>query len=341
MHSNTLTGAVVCLVLLGSSLTARGADPQASYLYPQQAGKVETFISEQRLLHNRDPKQLRRLFSYVKINHKLFPQVKKPVEVKITWESYRNLFISDQRATEAAEFCRTHAAVLSSVQEIYQVEPSLVCAIIAVETYLGKNTGAYPVFITLSNLAFQGTRRTGFFRRELGHFIALSEHEKLDTISTKGSYAGAMGLPQFISSSYLRIAVDYDCDGVRNLWNSVSDAVGSVGSYFQLSGWKLNQPTLIPLASGRDTKRFSLGAERELTKVPLSRLAQANLDLPRGTTLPSKKGTAVLFYVIGKNGAKQYFVGLPNFLAILKYNGATFYGMVVSILAERIGKKLQ
>ncbi|MDI9348050.1 MAG: lytic murein transglycosylase [Methylacidiphilales bacterium] len=317
------------------------ADTYGDFLYPQKRKSIDEFISQERLQLNRDSKRLHRLFSYVRINQSLFPQVLKPVETVLRWENYRSKFLTNERITIASQFCLDYQTTLAEIELFYQVDASMICAIIAIETYMGRNTGKYPVFITLANLAFMGVSRQDFFKNELRALFTLTETEQLELLSLHGSYAGAMGLPQFISSSYLRIAIDYDCDGKRDLWQSIPDVVGSVGYYFKLSGWKLGAPILTRVTDYDDLEQFALAKERDVVKVKTSDLLKAGVTLQEYEEQLQTDRTVGIFYILNEAGEKQYYVGFQNFLTILKYNGATFYAMVAHELSNKIKEEIK
>ena len=163
--------------------------------------------------------------------------IAKPAEKELVWKQYRPIFVTEKRSDKGKAFLAAHREVLERAEKEYGVPAEIITAIIGVETYYGKHTGKYTIFDSLTTLAFDYPPRSKFFRSELKQFLLLSKEENISVEDMTGSYAGAMGMPQFISSSYRRYAVDFDGDGKRDLWNSLPDVIGSVANYFSEHGW--------------------------------------------------------------------------------------------------------
>jgi membrane-bound lytic murein transglycosylase B len=191
-----------------------------------------------------------------------------------------------------------------------------------VETYYGTRSGRTNVFNSLVTLAFDYPPRSPFFRSELEQFLLLTREEDVDVNNVRGSYAGAMGMPQFISSSYRHYAVDFDGDGRRDLWNSTADVIGSVANYFREHGWKPGEAVVIPA-------RVNGQIEETRNKLKPHTLIS---DLSRQGVYPQAhmnedvKATVITFH--GKKG-KEYWLGLDNFYVITRYNHSAMYAMAV------------
>jgi len=194
---------------------------------------IETVAKERGLDKNR----LAALFVKVSKQQSIIDAISKPAERTLTWKEYRPIFITDKRIDQGKAFLDEHRVVLEHATDVYGVPANVIAAIIGVETFYGRITGSYTVLESLSTLAFDYPPRSSFFKKELGEFLELSFAENWPTDTIKGSYAGAMGVPQFISSSYRHYAVDFDGDGQRDLFNSIADVVGSVANYLAKHGW--------------------------------------------------------------------------------------------------------
>ena len=328
---------IICCI---APMVSKSEEQMNGNVYENAIAQSEDFISEMKINHNIDPHRLRLLIASSPINPKLLVQLSTPKETKISWKNYHALFISEKRIHLASKYCAKHISLLREVSSFYQVEPALICSILAIETYLGKITGSYKVFPTLANLAFIGKSRASFFKSELKHFILLSEAEKFDMFKIKGSYAGAMGHSQFISSSYRRLSIDFDCDGSRDLWNSKPDIFASVASYFNVSGWKYGGALLTELNPETVTGKIKLKTDRQLYKITATEIKNKKIkSLHHSSDFnPSQKGA--IFY-IEDIGGRRYWYGHNNFLTILKYNGATFYGAVVAEIFSHIQSRYQ
>jgi len=211
---------------------------QASEYFLQRES-VRQYIKEISEEHQLDANRLSNLFAVVKPQQSVLDAIARPAERTLTWADYRPIFIKQKRIDGGRKFMRDHADVLRRAEETYGVPPSIIAAIIGVETYYGEITGKHGVLASVATLAFDYPPRSGFFKTELTEFLILSQRENWDAAAIKGSYAGAMGLPQFISSSYRAYAVDFDNDGTTDLFNSVPDAIGSVANYLDRHGWRL------------------------------------------------------------------------------------------------------
>lgn len=249
------------------------------------------------------------------------------------WYEYRRLFDTDERALQGVNFWRTHEAVLSQAETDFGVPAEIIVAIIGVETQFGQRVGDYPVLDTLLTLALEHPRRQEFFSRELDHFIKLTWDQRLEAGSLVGSYAGAMGIPQFMPSSYRAYAVDFDQDGVIDIWNSPADAIGSVAAYLKRNGWRAGEP-ISARARLRAPVPMSPRLKQDRT---LDQLRQAGVEFAIQNGGQSR---AMLFDLEGPDGT-EYYIGLNNFYTLTRYNRSTLYAMAVHRLATRIQKAKQ
>ena len=236
-----------------------------------------------------------------------------------------------------AAFAREHRPVLERVRERFGVPPEIVAAIIGVETFYGRYTGRYRVIDALSTLAFFAPRRGEFFRRELEEYLLFLDEENRGAADLMGSYAGAIGIPQFIPSSYRAYAVDFDGDGRRDLSGSVVDAAGSVGSYLHRHGWRAGEPVAIPLAGAPpDAARTDALAGELRPKLAWRDLEEAGLRAKDGTLPPPAPDTPLALVRLDGTEGPEYWAGFRNFYVITRYNRSALYAMAVHQLAAGI-----
>ncbi|WP_313303080.1 lytic murein transglycosylase B, partial [Pseudomonas sp.] len=247
------------------------------------------------------------------------------------WKDYRPMFITDARIARGVDFWRQHEAVLARAEQEYGVPAQYVVAIIGVETFFGRNTGNYRVIDALTTLGFDYPPRADFFRKELREYLLLARDEQLDPLTLKGSYAGAMGLPQFMPSSFRNYAVDFDGDGHINIWNNPDDAIGSVASYFKRHGWVAGEGVVsrAQVNGAQADQGLTTGIEPAKTFGQLRALGWSSHD-----ALPDDLPVTA-FRLEGDNGP-EYWMGLKNFYAITRYNRSVMYAMAVHQLAEQL-----
>ncbi len=263
------------------------------------------------------------------------------------WAAYRARFIEPQRIQAGARFWKTHQAALERAEREYGVPASIVVGIIGVETLYGQNTGNFRILDALATLAFdfpvthpRAAERQAFFRSELEQFLLLTSRSGANPQSIKGSYAGAMGLPQFMPSSWARYAVDFDGDGRVDLFGSPTDAIGSVANYFKSFQWQPGMPTHYPvgLVPGQ-TDMDALLAPDILPTFSVSSFTAKGAQL-EGAAL---QHTGPLALIELRNGldAPSYVAGTENFYAITRYNWSSYYAMAVIELAEAVAREVK
>lgn len=292
---------------------------------------TRVFIKEMVKEHKFDAKELKEVFSKARIHQSILDAIARPAEAK-PWHEYRPIFLNEPRIEGGVKFWNDNALLLKKASEKYGVPPEIIVAIIGVETRYGRHKGKFPVIDSLSTLAFAYPPRSKFFRSELKQFLLMAREEKLDPNEQLGSYAGAMGMPQFISSSFRRYAVDFDGDGSRDLWNNKADVIGSVGNYFKRHGWVKGQPVVdrVKVKGKSYRKLLGKGFEPQWTPKLLKRY---------GIKLPVKRSTKAKGTLLElETGTKQpeYWVGWKNFYVITRYNRSAHYSMAVYQLGEKI-----
>jgi len=295
---------------------------------------VQSFINEMVNKHNFKQSELDSLFKQVKIKQKILDAISRPAEKSKPWHEYRKIFLTEKRINQGAKFWQDNIDIINYAEKVYGVAPEIMVAIIGVETFYGRLQGTYRVMDALSTLAFKYPKRSKFFRSELKHFLIMSKEQKFDPLTKNGSYAGAMGMGQFIPSSFLSYAVDFDGDGEKNIWDNNADAIGSVANYFKKHGWKKGQPV---------TDKVSLNTKTSLTKEdacrrsckPKQSVATFKQKGVQGKTQVSDKTKAILLILKQKTG-KEYWLGYNNFYVISRYNHSTLYSMAVYQLSQEI-----
>ncbi|WP_372873755.1 lytic murein transglycosylase B [Pseudomonas sp.] len=295
----------------------------------QDSPQVSEFIGEMNREYGFATEQLGRLFAEVQRKQSILDAISRPAEKVKPWKDYRPIFITDSRIARGVDFWREHEATLARAEAEYGVPAPMIVAIIGVETFYGGNTGSYRVVDALSTLAFDYPPRAPFFRKELREFLMLSREEQVDPMTLKGSYAGAMGLPQFMPSSFRAYAVDFDGDGHINIWTNPVDAIGSVASYFKRHGWLPGEPVAsrATVAGEQVEQGLSAGLDPQLNVDELRRLGWSSRDTLDGE-MP-----VTAFRLEGAEG-DEYWLGLPNFFVITRYNRSVMYAMAVNQLAE-------
>ena len=293
--------------------------------------EVESFIDEMVNKHDFRRNDLELLFGHAQLLPKVVKAMSAPVASPRPWYQYRPNFLNSRRIDGGVEFWRDNGEALRQAKETYGVPEEVVTAIIGVETRYGAVTGSYRLLDSLSTLAFDYPRRADFFRQELENFLVLSRDEKMDPLSLRGSYAGAMGIPQFMPGSFLRYAVDFDGDGRRNLWGSDADAIGSVANYLQQYGWQTGGPVAVPASvDGTDYQAvLAEGAKPQRTVAELKKRGIAALE-PVADNQP-----AALISLENRDGT-EYWLVFNNFYVITRYNHSTHYAMAVFQLSQEI-----
>jgi membrane-bound lytic murein transglycosylase B len=291
---------------------------------------VRAFIQQMATKHGFDDRDLTRLFGQVRLRPDIIAAISHPAEAK-PWYQYRPIFLTRSRVLAGVRFWNRHADALARAERVYGVPASIVVAIIGVETRFGTYSGKYRVMDSLTTLAFDYPKRGPFFRKELEQFLLLTREEHVDPLLVTGSYAGAMGGPQFISSSYRRYAVDFDHDGKRDLWHSYADMIGSVANYFHVHGWAPGQPVARPAqVSGK--KYQALVGNDAKPRYTVQQLREHGVRC--ADSLPNDQ-KAALIALDGRDGP-EYWVGLHNFYVITRYNHSELYAMAVHQLADAI-----
>jgi membrane-bound lytic murein transglycosylase B len=259
--------------------------------------------------------------------------IARPAEKSKPWSEYQDIFLTERRTKEGIKFWHENRDALDRVSAETGVPSEIIVAIIGVETYYGRITGGYRVIDALSTLAFDYPRRSPFFTKELEVFLALAYESGLPLTDMKGSYAGAMGLGQFMPSSYTAYAKDFEGDGVIDIWTNPNDAVMSVANYFVAHGWRPGGDVIAAADFKGEASVFEVGLKPNKTIAELSRLGVTSRD----SVTTSAKATPIKFE--GKAG-DEYWLGLHNFYVITRYNHSAMYAMAVYQLSQDLRARM-
>jgi membrane-bound lytic murein transglycosylase B len=319
-------------VLLAFALSSSVAAADAAAQYAARED-VRQFISEMVHRHGFVRKELHMLFSRARFQPAVIQAITPPAEPRaVSWQAYRALFLTPQRIEAGVEFRERHREALARAVELYGVPEEIIVAIIGVETVYGRNTGNYRVIDALTTLAFDYPPRAEYFRTELENFLLYARDAGIDTLGLKGSYAGAIGIPQFMPGSYRRYAVDMDGDGKQDLSGSFADAIGSVANFLQAHGWETGQPVAFAAQVHGEHYRALVDAGikpayryGDLAGFGVSAEGESRADAP-----------CSLIELATPGEASQYLVGLTNFYVLTRYNRSSFYAAAVLELAQAV-----
>lgn len=287
---------------------------------------ANTMIAE----HGYSRSELDALFANVQLKPEIVASMQKPAEA-LKWHQYRGIFLKPERISSGVDFWYKYAAVIKRASQKYSVPEHIIVAIIGVETRYGEYKGKHTVLDSLSTLIELFPKRSAFFSRELVEFLKLTKEHKLDAANILGSYAGAMGYPQFIASSYRAYAVDFNGDGKIDLINQPEDAIGSVANYFKVHGWQYEQPVVFKIE--KSTWQLSKLSNRKLKATET-----ADYFRQKGLSLSAQIADDKKLNVIKLRDKHRsnYYAALENFYVITRYNRSVLYAMAVHQLSEAI-----
>ena len=300
----------------------------AAFALDVKRPEVRAFIEETSRDLGFERNQLESLLAQAETKQAILDAISRPAERVVPWFEYRDRFLTEKRILQGTDFWIEHGAALRRIPDP-NVAASVV-GILGVETSFGRITGRYRVIDALATLAFDYPPRGDFFRSELQQFLLLSREEAVDPRTALGSSAGAMGAPQFISSSYRTYAIDGDGNGKRDLWNSWDDVIGSVANYLLAYGWREGEPVAVTATLDGDVSRFNT-AKPELNETVKS-LRDKGVRFE--TSMPAD-APALLIVAQGKDGP-VYRVGFTNFYVLTRYNRSPMYAMAVHDLGEAV-----
>ncbi len=298
---------------------------------PDLASERQQFIDSMVAEHQFAADEVAKLLDQAEVNQAVLDAIQRPWEAK-PWFQYHPIFLTEKRLAAGLKFWEEHADTLAAAEKEYGVPAEIIVAIIGVETFYGVYRGNYSVLDALYTLGFHYPPRSKFFRSELQHLMLLAREEGLPADELMGSYAGAMGYGQFISSSYRHYAVDFDGDGVRDLLNNPVDAIGSVANYFARHRWQSGQPVAIKLPAQPQREQLVTKGMRPSSSI--AELQELGLVLPANHNLdPQTLGKVFAFEL---EAGEELWLGMPNFYVITRYNHSPLYAMVVHQLSQQL-----
>lgn len=296
---------------------------------PQQEN-VQSFIGAMVSEHHYNRQTLEALFDQVKLKPSIIKAMNRPYE-SMTWKKYRDLFLTKTKIANGVTFWKQHQTLLSTISKKYQVNPEILVATVGVEAAYGKNTGTYRVMDALSTLAFDYPRRAPFFQNELEQYLLFIRRYNIKPFSVYGSYAGAIGQPQFMPSNIRKFAVDYTKQHTIDLSHNEADVLASIANYYHHNTWRYNQPIATRAILTHSAKH---NIQNYLGKTSYTINALHHRGIAGETPLPSDTRVSII-QLKSKNTA-EYWLGLHNFYVITRYNPSDFYAMVVYQLAQKI-----
>lgn len=292
------------------------------------------FIDEMIEKHDFSEAALNHLFDEADFRDDILEIMSRPGEAQ-PWYKYKTRFLTRDHVVRGKKFWLHHRKAIQQASSIYHVPPEIIVAVIGVETNYGRTTGHHRVIDALTTLALKYPKRKRFFRKELENFLLLTREQRLNPLKIRGSYAGAIGLPQFMPSSYRAYAVDLDKDGSADLVDSASDAIGSVANYFKVHGWEAGAPVLaVPRMDGDMYPWLS-----DLGNKPIFSMEQLNRY---GVYVTGKKKldpqTRVALISFNEESHIDYRIVYHNFYVITRYNNSAKYARAVTELSQLLKK---
>lgn len=294
---------------------------------------VDGFIKQVVSAHHFDEATLTDLFNKVELNDDIIKRISKPSE-GLPWYKYRKIFLKEPRIKAGVQFWRENDGALAAVEKETGVPAEIIVAIIGVETLYGQHTGHYRVIDALSTLAFAYPPRSQFFRSELEHFLLLCREEHIDPLTPTGSYAGAMGMPQFMPSSYRHYAIDFNKDNQRDIWHNPSDVIASIANYFVKHQWQKGLAIAVPVVATSKKYKTILNADLK-PNLSLPELESVNLKI-QAPLLSTAKAKIIAFE---QEDGEELWATLDNFYVITRYNHSPLYAMAVFQLSLAISNQ--
>jgi len=313
----------LAVTLIASPLAAEAFDPGRE--------DIAAFIADVAQRLDFEPGPLAELLAQAESQPDILTAIARPAERTLTWDEYRSRFLIDRRIQRGVQTYSERRVELERAAAASGVPAEILLGIVGIETFYGENTGKYRVVDALATLAFDYPPRALFFSSELEQYLLMTREEKLDPLAPRGSYAGAMGIPQFMPTSFRKFAVDGDGDGRKDIWNDWADVFSSVGTYLKEQGWRAGEPVMVAAdATGADLG--GLDASALTLDATVGSLHQRGVKFE--TNLPASAPAMLVALTIGFG--TEYRVGFTNFQAITRYNRSRMYASAVSDLADAI-----
>ena len=322
-----------CLVFAAIDARARALDVRT---------EIEPFVMRISNEHCVDEDRARRILSAARVSDSVLKSIQRPAE-SMPWHRYRRLLVTGSRVEKGVKFAREHARSLAQADSRFGVPAEIITAIIGIESAYGANRGSHRVLDSLATLGFRysNPRRSDFFRSELESLFLLACEEMIDLLKIKGSYAGAIGIPQFIPSSYRHYAIDFDGDGNRDLVNSWADAIGSVANYLAEHGWSAKAPIAIEATVKGDAFHaiIAKGIKPSMTVESIRGQGVSLAVQDDALRYESPETLAALLEFEVRDG-REYWLGFDNFYTITRYNHSRLYALAIFQLSEMIRERI-
>lgn len=324
-----LAAALLVLVILARSVPAQTLPAQSLKPKPE----LRKFIGHMVSVHGFDARGLRALFANARKNPDVLRAISAPATSR-PWYQFKPLCVDEVQIADGVRFWNENAALLERARREFGVPEAIIVALIGVESRYGRYAGGFRVIDSLYTLSFEWPKRADYFRSELEQFLVLAREQGWNPALVEGSFAGALGWPQFMPSSYRRFALDYSGDGKIDLWRDMADIVGSVAGYLREFGWQEGQPVVAPArVDTADPKPLlELGLKPQLS---LAQWQERGVQSPPGITGSMSASLFTLDQVDGP----EYWLGFDNFYTLLQYNYSRNYAMAVYLLGEEISQQ--
>lgn len=321
---------IVSFLLIGISTLSFATTTES--IPPRPTKAINAFIHQTAKKYNFNKKQLTLILSKAKYDPKVIQWITYPFEKK-PWDFYRQFFIKPERIENGVKYWKENKKLLTEIASHYHVDPSVIVAIIGIESDYGTKVGKYGVLDALVTLSFYYPKRQAFFKSELTQFLLLTRHEKLNPETLKGSYAGALGIPQFMPSTYRYYGVDYSKNSSIDLFTNHADAIASIANYLSKSGWKNGAPIAVKAKTPKKVPA------RLISKTGIPRYTLSQFKHHRITPIAMKpKQLKAALIKMQNTDSVEYWLVFRNFRAIMKYNPRTTYALAVFELSRAIKK---
>jgi membrane-bound lytic murein transglycosylase B len=299
---------------------------------------IDEFVKQANLDYGLPENEVRALLSQAEYKQSIIDAISRPAESK-PWHEYRQIFLTEQRINEGVAFWESNRELIRTASEKFGVDEEIIVSIIGVETFYGRITGSYRIIDALVTLGFYypenlSSDRSAFFSSELMQYIRLASEEGLPVAEVTGSYAGAMGMGQFMPSSYREYAVDFDADGSRDLWHSTADVVGSVANYLNRYGWQHGQPVTRPATASKEAAFNEIATKNFMPTLTVDQWREKGFS-SSGDLSPDLPAAVLQ---LAEEKRNTYWLTFKNFYVITRYNRSPRYAMAVYELSQEIKK---
>jgi membrane-bound lytic murein transglycosylase B len=322
----------IALFACALALASSGAGAKEAPLSYAGRPEVRAFVQDMVQKHGFVERELDYIFARTRRLDVALKAVATPASAR-AWTEYRANFVNERQIAGGVEFWRANQGVLARAAKEFGVPEEIIVAIIGIETFYGRHTGKWRVIDALTTLAFDYPPRAPFFRGELENYLIMSRDRGADVFELRGSWAGAIGIPQFMPGSYMKFAVDFDGDGRIDLSGNTADAIGSVANFLKQHGWKPGETIFLDAAvKGEAFRPYADG--QVLPRHTLEELAKAGATARTGVAAAEAKAALIELETPGR--PSEYRLGFDNFYVITRYNRSSFYASAVADLAAAL-----